>query len=176
MVIKMANKKSSSTIKIKQNVYNPDEEAMKNSKAILNKDKAFYKFYNMKGTQFFIKHIFVILAFLIPFLVMLAIFIKNEVYPAGDKQLLIIDFWHQYFPFTSEMQDKLQNGGSLFYSLRSGWGQNFLGIMSYYTASPLNFLSLLIPETHLREFLALFVCIKVGCAGLFMGMYLKHVF
>ena len=67
MVIKMANKKSSSTIKIKQNVYNPDEEAMKNSKAILNKDKAFYKFYNMKGTQFFIKHIFVILAFLIPF-------------------------------------------------------------------------------------------------------------
>lgn len=176
MVIKMANKKSSSTIKIKQNVYNPDEEAMKNSKAILNKDKAFYKFYNMKGTQFFIRHIFVILAFLIPFLVMLAIFIKNEVYPAGDKQLLIIDFWHQYFPFTSEMQDKLQNGGSLLYSLRSGWGQNFLGIMSYYTASPLNFLSLLIPETHLREFLALFVCIKVGCAGLFMGMYLKHVF
>ena len=90
---------------------------------------------------------------------MLAIFIKNEVYPAGDKQLLIIDFWHQYFPFTSEMQDKLQNGGSLLYSLRSGWGQNFLGIMSYYTASPLNFLSLLIPETHLSEYLAQFVCI-----------------
>ena len=95
MVIKMANKKSSSTIKIKQNVYNPDEEAMKNSKAILNKDKAFYKFYNMKGTQFFIKHIFVILAFLIPILDMLDIFIKNDLYPAGDLHLLIIDFLHK---------------------------------------------------------------------------------
>lgn len=166
----MAKKNPENTIKLKQNVFDPDQEI------ILNRDKAFYRFYNMKGTQFFIRHIFVLLAFLIPFLVILTIFIKNEIYPAGDNQLLIIDFWHQYFPFTSEMQDKLQNGGSLLYSLHSGWGQNFLGIMSYYTASPLNFLSLLIPQAHLREFLALFVCIKVGCAGLFTGMYLKHVF
>lgn len=166
----MSKKNSENTIKLKQNVYNPDSEA------VLKKDSAFYRFYNMKGTQFFVRHIFVVLAFLIPFLIMLAVFIKNEMYPAGDNQILVIDFWHQYFPFTSEMQDKLQNGGSLLYSLRSGWGQNFLGIMSYYTASPLNFLAVLIPEAYLREFLALFVCIKVGCAGLFMGMYLKHVF
>lgn len=166
----MSKKNSENTIKLKQNVYNP------NSDAVLKKDSALYNFYNMRGTQFFVRHIFVVLAFLIPFLVMIAVFIKNEMYPAGDKQILVIDLWHQYFPFTSEMQDKLQHGGSLLYSLRSGWGQNFLGIMSYYTASPLNFLSLLIPEAHLREFLALFVCIKVGCAGLFMGMYLKNVF
>lgn len=166
----MAKKKSDNTIRLKQNVYNPDSEA------VLKEDSALYKFYNMRGTQFCVRHIFVLLAFLIPFVIMIAVFIKNEMYPAGDKQILIIDFWHQYFPFISEMQDKLQNGSSLLYSLHSGWGQNFLGIMSYYTASPLNFLSLLIPEAHLREFLALFVCIKVGCAGLFMGMYLKHVF
>ncbi len=165
----MSNKKSG-TMKQKQNVYNPDSDYL------IRHDSALYKLYNMKGTQFAVRHIFVLLSFLIPFFIMLIVFIKNGIHPAGDNQIMVIDFWHQYFPFTSELQDKLQSGGSLLYSLRSGWGQNFLGIISYYTASPLNFLALLIPEAYLRESLALFVCIKVGCAGLFMGMYLKNVF
>ncbi len=166
----MLRKKSDNTIKLKQNVYST------NGTTAIGTDSRLYRFYNLRGIQFTVKHLFVALSFIIPFLIMLIVFIKEEMYPAGDNQILVIDFWHQYFPFLSEMQDKLQNGGSLLYSLRSGWGQNFLGIMSYYTASPLNFLSLLIPEAHMREFLALFVCIKVGCAGLFMGMYLKNVF
>ena len=166
----MLKKKSDNTIKLKQNVYSP------NGASVLGTNSRLIRFYNTRGVQFTIRHLFVVLSFIIPFLVMMAVFIKEEMHPAGDNQILVIDFWHQYFPFLSEMQDKLQNGGSLLYSLRSGWGQNFLGIMSYYTASPLNFLALLIPEAHMREFLALFVCIKVGCAGLFMGMYLKNVF
>ena len=166
----MLKRKSDNTIKLKQNVYSPD------GTAAIEKNSRLHRFYNMRGIQFTVRHLFVVLSFLIPFLIMMAVFIKEKMYPAGDNQILVIDFWHQYFPFISEMQDKLQNGGSLLYSLRSGWGQNFLGIMSYYTASPLNFLALLIPEAHIRECLALFVCIKVGCAGLFMGMFLKNVF
>ncbi len=163
-------KKTDNTIKLKQNVYNDGEvSALKNS-------SVFNRFYNTKGIQFVLRHLFVVLSFLVPFLIMLIVFIKAGIHPAGDKQILVIDFWHQYFPFISELQDKLQNGGSLLYTLRSGLGQNFLGIMSYYTASPLNFLALLVPEAYLRDFLALLVCIKIGCAGLFMGMFLKHVF
>lgn len=165
----MFNKETDSTIKLKQNVYSPD-------KAAKEKNSALYRLYNTKSIQFAIRHLFVVLSFIIPFLIMLIVFIKAGMHPAGDNQILVIDCWHQYFPFISEMQDKLQNGGSLLYSLRSGWGQNFLGIMSYYTASPLNFLALLIPEAYIRDFLALFVCIKIGCAGLFMGMFLKNVF
>ena len=166
----MFKKKNDNTIKLKQNIYSSDENAESGN------NSALYRLYNMKGIQFAVRHLFVVLSFIIPFLIMLIVFIKAGMHPAGDKQILVIDCWHQYFPFISEMQDKLQNGGSLLYSLRSGWGQNFLGIMSYYTASPLNFLALLIPETYIRDFLALFVCIKIGCAGLFMGMFLKHVF
>lgn len=166
----MLKKKSDNTIKRKQNVYNA------NGTSALGTNSKLYRFYNLKGIQFTVRHLFVVLSFIIPFLIMMVVFIKAKMHPAGDNQILVIDFWHQYFPFLSEMQDKLQNGGSLLYSLRSGWGQNFLGIMSYYTASPLNFLAILIPEAYMREFLALFVCIKVGCAGLFMGMYLKNVF
>ncbi len=166
----MSKRKTDNTIKQKQNVYNDKETSLLGDNSLL------YRFYNSKAIQFIIRHLFVVLSFIIPFLVMLIVFIKADMHPAGDKQILVIDFWHQYFPFISELQDKLQNGGSLLYSLHSGWGQNFLGIMSYYTASPLNFLALLIPEAYLRDFLALFVCIKIGCAGLFMGMFLKSVF
>ena len=165
----MVNRKTDNTIKQKQNVYSDGEAALGN-------DSVLYRFYNSKGIQFIVRHLFVVLSFLVPFLIMLIVFIKAQMHPAGDNQILVIDFWHQYFPFISELQDKLQNGVSLLYTLRSGWGQNFLGIMSYYTASPLNFLALLIPEAYLRDFLALFVCIKIGCAGLFMGMFLKNVF
>ena len=166
----MSKRKTDNIIKQKQNVYIDNETSM------FRNDSMFYRFYNSKAIQFIIRHLFVVLSFLIPFLIMLIVFIKAEMHPAGDKQILVIDFWHQYFPFASELQDKLQNGGSLLYSLRSGWGQNFLGIMSYYTASPLNFLSLLVPEAYLRDFLTLLVCVKIGCAGMFMGMFLKNVF
>lgn len=166
----MLKRKTDNTIKQKQNVYSDGNVSA------LGNDSVLLRFYNSKGIQFIIRHLFVVLSFLVPFLIMLIVFIKAKMHPAGDNQILVIDFWHQYFPFISELQDKLKNGGSLLYTLRSGWGQNFLGIMSYYTASPLNLLSLLIPEAYLRDFLALFVCIKIGCAGLFMGMFLKHVF
>lgn len=166
----MSIRKTHNAIKQKQNVYSTDYAEL------LGKNSALRRFYDLRGIQFIIRHLFVVLSFIIPFLIMLAVFIKAEIHPAGDNQILVIDFWHQYFPFISEMQDKLQQGSSLLYTLRSGWGQNFLGIMSYYTASPLNFLALLVPEAYLRDFLALLVCVKVGFAGMFMSMYLKHVF
>ena len=109
----MLKRKADNTIKIKQNVYSSDETELKNVSALS-------RFYNTKGIQFTVRHLFVVLSFIIPFLIMLLIFIKEGMHPAGDKQILVIDFWHQYFPFISEMQDKLQNGGSLLYSLRSG--------------------------------------------------------
>lgn len=132
-----------------------------------------------KGVKIFGNGFFVALSFIIPFVMISLAFAAQGIVgfsSDGDKQILVIDCWHQYFPFLQEMQDKMQNGGSLLYSLRSGMGSNFLATMSYYTASPLNFLTVFLPSEHLREFLALFVCIKIGCAGMFMSMLLRGVF
>ncbi|HCO30127.1 MAG TPA: hypothetical protein DIT54_12300, partial [Lachnospiraceae bacterium] len=63
--------------------------------------------------------------FLVPFFFLVICCIIFEVEPFGDRSLVIIDGLHQYMPFFSEYQNKLQNGESLFYSWNSGLGVNF---------------------------------------------------
>ena len=130
-----------------------------------------------KGFKGFLrKNVFLILAFFIPFLLMFVFFAIKGVSPFGNKQILVTDLWHQYYPFLVNFQEKLQNGGSLFWTWRSGGGTNYVALMAYYLASPLNFLSVLVPASALREFLYVITCIKIGCAGWFFAWFLRMTF
>lgn len=122
------------------------------------------------------RNLFVWLAFLIPFILMVTAFAIMDVSPFGDKQILVTDLWHQYFPFLVDFQDKLKHGDSLFWTWAVGGGTNYFSLMSYYLASPLNFFSVFIPADDLREFLMFSVCIKIALAGSFMAYFLKSVF
>ncbi|MDO4418897.1 MAG: YfhO family protein [Ruminococcus sp.] len=95
--------------------------------------------------------------------------------PWGDKQMLVIDLWHQYYPFLVELHEKLQSGGSLLHSWVLGMGSNFILVMSYYLLSPLNFLSVIVPEAWLVEYLALITVIKIACMGGFTAIALKII-
>ena len=121
-------------------------------------------------------HIWEILAFILPFLFLGYGFIQNKMHPFGDQQFLVTDLWHQYYPFFQLLQEKLTEGGSLLYSWRTGMGTNFLALMAYYAASPLNLISLFIPQTELRTGMMVILMIKFSCAGLFMAMMLRYVF
>lgn len=120
--------------------------------------------------------LYLILCFAVPFLLMGIAFAFYGVYPFGDRQILVVDFWQQYFSFHTELQNKLQTGQSLFYSWNTGMGSNFWAIGAYYYASPFNLLLKFIPYVFLREALALFLLCRIGFAGLFCGVFLKGVF
>lgn len=122
------------------------------------------------------KKLYLILCFAVPFLLMGFAFAFNGVYPFGDKQILVTDFWQQYFPFYTEVQDKLQTGQSMLYSWDTGMGSNFWALAAYYFASPMNLLLAIVPYEFLREALTLFLLCRIGCAGLFCGVFLKGVF
>lgn len=129
-----------------------------------------------KFKAFFSNNLFIILAFLVPFVLMTTAFAVMKVSPFGDQQILVTDLWHQYFPFLVDFQDKLKHGESLFWSWTQGGGVNYFALMSYYLASPMNFLSVFIPGEWLREFLMFSVVIKVACAGMFMAIFLRSVY
>ncbi len=132
-----------------------------------------------KGGKFkaFLSHnIFIILAFVVPFVLMTTAFAIMKVSPFGDQQILVTDLWHQYYPFLVDFQDKLKHGESLFWSWTQGGGVNYFALMSYYLASPLNFFTVFIPSDWLREFLMFSVVIKVACAGMFMAIFLRSVY
>lgn len=114
---------------------------------------------NSKG--FFSKNMFIVLAFVIPFVLMTAAFGVMKVSPFGDNQILVTDLWHQYYPFLADMQEKLKHGESLFWSWTQGGGVNYFALMSYYLMSPLNFLTVFLPSEWLRIFDVL--CCNQGC-------------
>ena len=129
---------------------------------------------NLKNT--FIKHKFPLATFFISFIIMLIGFAVIEISPFGKNQIMIVDSWHQYYPFLQELHDKLRHGESIFYSWRVGMGSNFYLIMAYYAFSPLYLLSILFPAEYLREFLMLVTVLKIALAGTFFTVYLKHTF
>ncbi len=114
-----------------------------------------------------------VLAFVIPALIMLIIFAAKGIYPFGDNSFLRTDMYHQYAPFHMEMLDKLQNGGSLFYTWDIGAGTNFLALFAYYLATPFNWLLLICPKGLLVEFVSYMVVLKIGLCGLAFAYYLS---
>ena len=126
--------------------------------------------------EFQVRNKYIWLSFLIPFVLMVTAFGLMGVSPFGDKQILVTDQWHQYYPFLADFQDKLKNGESLFWTWSVGGGVNYFSLMSYYLASPVNFLSVFIPAEWLREFLMFSVSLKIALSGAFTAYFLKSVY
>ena len=117
------------------------------------------------------------LAFLIPFLFMLMVMLIGSYEPFGnDYAMLYSDQYHQYYPFFVAFRDALRNGESLLYSWDVGMGMDYLGLIAYYLASPLNLLSVIIPDSWTLEYFALLTPIRMGLAGLFFALFLKGLF
>lgn len=126
--------------------------------------------------RLFNKYALYITAFLIPFLLMMIIFMLQGIYPFGERSFLHIDMYHQYFPFLTEFYHKLKSGDSLFYSWNTGIGSNFLALYAYYLASPFNWLCVFVPESLLIEFQSYMVVFKIGLCGLTSSYYFSHHF
>ncbi|MBE6737346.1 MAG: hypothetical protein E7566_01650 [Ruminococcaceae bacterium] len=96
--------------------------------------------------------------------------------PWGTQQMHVVDMWHQYFPFLVELHDKLQSGGSLFWTWSVGMGVNFIAMGSYYLFSPLNFLSAFFSTDVLSSYIVVATVIKLSLAGMFTAICFKIIF
>ena len=119
---------------------------------------------------------YLLLAFLIPFVGMLFVMLISQYEPFGKYSMLYSDMYHQYYPFFVAFRKALLSGDSLLYSWSVGLGMDYLGLISYYLASPLNLLSVLVPEGWLLEFFSFLVPVKLGLASLFFALFLKKMF
>ena len=130
----------------------------------------FYSILYEKGVLHFV------LSFLIPFAIMLYAFGVYGVHPFGDRQMLVVDLWHQYYPFFRVVREKLVSGGSFLYSWENGLGTNFLSLISYYAASPLNWLSVFFGKGGERDALMFILAAKIGFAGAFFSSFLRYTY
>ena len=116
------------------------------------------------------------IAFSIPCVGMLFVMLISQYEPFGNYSMLYSDMYHQYYPFFVAFRDAIREGKGLIYTWSIGLGMDYLGLIAYYLASPLNLLSILVPESWLLEYFSLLVPIKLGFAGLFFAVFLKHIF
>ena len=116
------------------------------------------------------------LAFAFPCVGMLFVMLISQYEPFGKYSMLYSDMYHQYYPFFVAYRKALLSGDGLLYTWSVGMGMDYLGLISYYLASPLNLLSVLVPEGWLLEFFSLLVPIKLGLAGLFFAIFLNKIF
>lgn len=119
---------------------------------------------------------YTLLAFLAPMLGMFAVMLIRGFEPFGNISMLYSDMYHQYYPFFVGFRKALLSGDSLLYNWSVGMGMDYLGLISYYLASPLNLLSVLVPEGLLLEYFSLLMPVKLGFAGLFFYIFLKKLF
>ena len=115
------------------------------------------------------------LSFGLPILMMLGIFIFQGIFPFGKNSFMYSDMYHQYVPFLTEFWEKVHRGESLAYTFRIGLGTNFTAIYAYYLASPVYWLSLLVPKAYLADFMTYMIVLKIGLCGFTFSYYLcKH--
>jgi uncharacterized membrane protein YfhO len=122
------------------------------------------------------KIVYTALSFLLPVAFMAIIFANYRVYPFGNRQILVTDFWQQYYPFLSDFWHKVRGSKFAPWSWTLGTGSDYISMYAYYMASPLNFLAVLAPHAFLREALTVILILKIGFAGLFMGMFLRYTY
>ena len=115
-------------------------------------------------------------AFLIPFLGMMGVMLISQYEPFGKYSMLYSDCYHQYYPFFLAFREALRSGESMLYSWAVGLGMDYLGLISYYLASPLNLFSVIVPESWLLEYFSLLNPVRLGLAGLFFAIFLKKTF
>ena len=115
-----------------------------------------------------------LLSFLLPLAMMIAILISKNVFPFGEKCILRTDFYHQYFPFYSMLQYKLQNFKSLFYTYDIGLGTNFITLFAYYLSCPFNILLMFVPDEYVLEFMTIMITLKIAASSFTMSYYLVN--
>ena len=116
------------------------------------------------------------LGFAIPCVGMLFVMLISHYAPFGKYSMLYSDMYHQYYPFFVAFRDAIRSGNGLLYTWSVGLGMDYLGLIAYYLASPLNLVSVLLPKGWLLGYFSLLVPLKLGLAGLFFALFLKNSF
>lgn len=114
-------------------------------------------------------------AFLAPMVLYLLVMAITEQPPFGDKALLISDCTHQYYPFFLELRRAIRAGESLQWTWAIGMGTSHIGLIAYYTASPLNLLSVLLPESWLAAYFCLLSPLKMALGSASLAYLLKKI-
>ena len=114
-----------------------------------------------------------LISFLLPFTLLLAIWARLNLAPFGNNNLLVSDLGTQYLPFLSAYKQYFEQGNHLIYSFSNGIGGSILSLVAYYVISPFNFLVFFFPSSQLPVAILWIITLKISFMGSSMFYYLQ---
>lgn len=124
--------------------------------------------------QFVKKNWNYIIAFLIPWIIVVIHSLLRSSWPFGVGSILAGDTGIQIYPMMLELWDKVHSGESLFFSWNAGCGIDFYCQFLYYLFSPLNIIILLFPRSLVDDTLQFVMILKLSLMAINVSYYFLH--
>ena len=119
---------------------------------------------------------YIYLTGLLGLIVIITVYILQDVAPFGRNSMLTVDFFHQYGPMLAEFFDRIHSGESLIYSFNTGLGLPFFRNFFNYLSSPLNILIFLFKRKDLIMSYSFIIGIRSIISAITMSYYLRKKF
>lgn len=128
----------------------------------------------MEEFRKFEKNTFIsLLAFIVPALIMMLIFVIGGFAPFGKVSVLVADMRFQFVDYIGYMKSVFFGNNDMFYSFSKTFGGDMMGFASYYLFNPFYLLLLLFPNNILPVGITVMLIIMCGFMGLFFYLMLK---
>lgn len=112
-------------------------------------------------------------AFLLAFIIGIVTYSVVEIAPFGEKTIISLDLWAQYFPMYAEKQ-QMDSLSDLFWSWNGGLGFNQWAQSAYYTNSIFALLLPLIPLDGLVSFIDWIALVKIALSAVTCLGFLRY--
>lgn len=109
-----------------------------------------------------------LLAFVIPFVLLIILMNSNHIALGGYKNytIMMIDMQSEYICYIRDLRNILLHGGSLVYTTEKVFGGDYLSIFTFYLASPFNLFVIFFKEEAIPLFFVWSSIIKMAFASL----------
>ncbi len=119
---------------------------------------------------------YILLGPIITLVILLVLYAIAGIFPFGPNTSAFSDAVGQYVPMLEEFTSKIKEGSSLLFTWHAGRGSNFLAIISYYLASPLNLIALFFNASDVDNAFSIITLLKPVFMALTFGIFLKHTY
>lgn len=116
--------------------------------------------------------VIIILAFVLPILVLLAVMAICGVIPFGSKSTLVWDSLLQHKDYYGYLWDVFHGKASIEYSAGKSLGGRMIGLIGFYISSPLNIFLVFFSKAHIPYFMVFMIILRIGLCGITGYIYI----
>ncbi len=130
----------------------------------------------MEEFKRFEKNTFIsLLAFSVPALLMLLIFIIGKFAPFGKVSILVADMRYQFVDYIGYMKSVFFGNNDMFYTFSKTFGGDMMGFAAYYLFNPFFLILLLFPNDILPVGIVIMMVVITGFTGLNFYLMLRSI-